>query len=50
MLKLTEDNQITLECDAPDKPGEVKVMVKRRPVAGRIEPRQQPTRHFCHRG
>ena len=32
VLKLTEGNQITLECDAPDKPGEVKVMVKVDPL------------------
>jgi uncharacterized membrane protein len=35
-LKLTENNQITLECDAPDKSGEVKVMVKVDPLPGEL--------------
>ena len=35
-LKLTHGNQISLECDAPDKPGEVKVTVRvESPMANR---------------
>jgi uncharacterized membrane protein len=36
ILKLTENNQVTLECDAPDKSGEVKVMVSADPLPGEL--------------
>ncbi len=36
ILKLTENNQITLECDAPDRAGEVKVMVQVDPMPGEL--------------
>ena len=36
ILKLTENNPITLECDAPDKSGEVKVMVTVDPLPGEL--------------
>ena len=36
VLKLTEGNPVTLECDAPDKAGSYKVMVKVDPLPGEL--------------
>ncbi len=36
ILKLTEGNQVILESDAPDRPGEVKVMVTVDPLPGEL--------------
>jgi uncharacterized membrane protein len=35
-LKLTDNNQVTLECAAPDKAGEIKVMVNVDPLPGEL--------------
>ena len=37
-LTLSQGNQVVLECDAPDKAGEVKVTVKADPLPGELNP------------